>query len=85
MAVVQIPRKENECADRFTKAALAERMLVPNQVLSFVQTLPLIDNGTNVLEVDSESNWTMPIIFYLKNGMLSDGKDSTRKLKVQAS
>ena len=60
-------------------------MLVPNQVLSFVQTLPLIDNGTNVLEVDSESNWTMPIIFYLKNGMLLDGKDSTRKLKVQAS
>ena len=85
MAVVQIPRKENECADLLTKAALAERMLVPNQVLSFVQTLPLIDNGTNVLEVDSESNWTMPIIFYLKNGMLPDGKDSTRKLKVQAS
>ena len=85
MAVVQIPRKENECADRLTKVALAECMLVPNQVLSFVQTLPLIDNGTNVLEVDSESNWTMPIIFYLKNGMLPDGKDSTRKLKVQAS
>ena len=59
-------------------------MLVPNQVLSFVQTLQLIDNGMNVQEVDSESNWTMPLISYLKNGMLPDGKDATRKLKVQA-
>ena len=27
----------------------------------------------------------MPLISYLKNGMLSDGKGATRKLKVQAS
>ena len=60
-------------------------MLVLNQVLSFVQTLQLIDNGMNVQEVDSERNWTMPLISYLKNGMLPDGKDATRKLKVQAS
>ena len=60
-------------------------MLVLNQVLSFVQTLQLIDNGMNVQEVDSESNWTVPLISYLNNGMLPDGKDATRKLKVQAS
>ena len=82
---VQIPREENKCADRLAKAASVERLLVPNQVLSFVQTLQLIDNGMNVQEVDSESNWTMPLISYLKNGMLPDGKDATRKLKVQAS
>ena len=66
------------------KVALAERMLVPNQVLSFVQISPLIDSGTNVQEVDSESNWTTPLISYLKNGMLLDGKDAAMKLKVQA-
>ena len=33
---VQIPREENECADHLAKAALAEFMLVPKQVLSFV-------------------------------------------------
>ena len=53
---VQIPREENECANRLAKAALAERMLVPNQVLSFIQTSPLIDSGTNVQKVNSESN-----------------------------
>ena len=34
---VQIPREENECT-----------VLVPNQVLSLIQTSSLIDNGTNV-------------------------------------
>ena len=36
-------------------------------------------------EIGSESNWTMPLVSYLKNGMLPDMKDATRKLKVQAS
>ena len=67
------------------KVASAERMLVPNQVLSFVQISPLIDSGTNVQEVDSESNWTTPLISYLKNGMLLDRKDAAKKLKVQVS
>ena len=60
-------------------------MLVPNQVLSFVLTSPFIDSGMNVQEVDSESNWTTLLTSYLKNGMLSDGKDVARKLKVLAS
>ena len=33
---VQIPREENECTDRLAKAASAKRILVPNQVLSFI-------------------------------------------------
>ena len=33
---VQIPREENEQADRLAKAASAEHMLIPNEVLSFV-------------------------------------------------
>ena len=83
--IIQILGEENECADRLVKAASVERMLLPNQVLSFVQTLPLIDSGMNVQEVNSESNWTMPLTSYLKNGMLPNGKDATRKLKVRAS
>ena len=82
---IQIPREENQCADRLAKAASAERMLVPNQVLSFVQTSPLIDSGMNMHEVNSKSNWTTPLISYLKNGMLLDRKDAAKKLKVQVS
>ena len=43
--VVQIPREENECADRLTKATSAEFMNAPEQVLSSVQTSSLIDDG----------------------------------------
>ena len=46
---IQIQREENEYADRLAKAASAEYMLVPDQVLSFVQTSSLIDEVTSVL------------------------------------
>ena len=79
--LVLIPREENEQADRLAKAALAEHMLIPNKVLSFVQLSPLID-GIDVQEIGSENNWTTPIASYLKDGTLLDGKDAARKLRV---
>ena len=45
---IQIPKEENECADCLAKAASTEYMLVPKQVLSFVQASPLVDDRTNV-------------------------------------
>ena len=41
---VQIPREENECANHLAKAASVEFMLVPEQVLSFVQASSLIND-----------------------------------------
>ena len=63
----------------------SEFMLVPEQVLSFVQISSLIDDGTNMQVVNSECNWTAPLISYLKTGVLPDEKGATRKLKVQVS
>jgi len=82
---VQISREENECADRLAKAALAKYILVPDQVLSFIQTSSLIDEVMSVHDIGIENNWTTPLISYLRDGMLLDGKDATRKLEVQAS
>ena len=82
---VQIPMVENDCTDRLAKAASTKFMLVPKQVLSFVQVSSLIDDGTNVQEVDFEGNWTMPLISHLRTGVLRDRKDAAKKLKVQAS
>ena len=42
---VQIPREENECANRLAKAASAEFISASKQVLSFVQISSLIDDG----------------------------------------
>ena len=82
---IQIPRKENECADRLAKEASAEFMNASKQVLSFVQTSSLIDDGAQMQEINVEENWTTPLIAYLRSGILPDGKDAARKLKVQAS
>ena len=61
---IQIPKEENECADRLAKAASTEYMLVPKQVLSFVQASPLVDDRTNVQEIGSENNWTTLLTSY---------------------
>ena len=81
---VQIPREENERVDRFAKTASAELMIASEQVLSFVQISSLIDDGANAQETNSEKNWTTPLIAYLRSGILPDGKEAARKLKVQA-
>ncbi|XP_075650959.1 uncharacterized protein LOC142621555 [Castanea sativa] len=52
---VQIPREENEQADRLTKAASAKHTLISSKVLSFVQLSPMI-NGMVVQEISSERN-----------------------------
>ena len=36
-------------------------------------------------EINVEENWTTSFIAYLRSGILLDGKDVARKLKVQAS
>ena len=81
---IQVPREENEKANRLAKAASVEHMFITNKVLSFVELLPLIDNVC-VQEIDSKSNWIMPIVSYLKNSTLPDSKEAARKLKVQAA
>ena len=75
---------ENEHADRLVKAALAEYMLIPGQLLSFIQISPLIDN-TSIQEIGSENYWMTLITSYLKDSVLPDDKETARKLKVQAA
>ena len=45
----------------------------------------LIDDKMNVQEMNFENNWTTPLKAYLRSGILPDGKEAIRKLKVQAS
>ena len=82
---VQIPREENEYADRLAKADSTEFMNASEQVLSFVQTSSLIDDGAQMQEIIVEENWTTPLIAYLRSDIRLDGKDAARRLKVQAS
>ena len=64
---VQIPKEENECAERLVKATFAEFMNAPVQVLSFFQTSSLIDDEKQMQEIVVEENWTTPLIAYLQS------------------
>ena len=82
--IIQIPRRENEQADRLAKATSVEHMITQGNVLSFVQLSPLIDSS-EVQEIGSESNWTKTIALYLKDGILPNEKEAARKVKVQVA
>ena len=43
--IIQIPRGENEHVDRLAKAASAEHMIIPGNVLSFILLSQLIESG----------------------------------------
>ena len=60
-------------------------MITSEQVLYFVQISLLIDDEANVQEINSEKNWTTPLIAYPRSGILPDEKEAARKLKVQVS
>ena len=59
-------------------------MVIPGNVLSFVQLSPLIDLN-DMQEICFDSSWTTPLVSYLKDGVLPDEKEAARKLKVQAT
>ena len=82
--IIQIPRTKNEQVNRLAKASSVEHTTTFDNVLSFIQLSSLIDS-INVQEIGSESNWTMPLVSYLKNGVLPEGKEAARKLKIQAA
>ena len=78
---VQIPREENMDADALAKEASANQ---PLDEFDEVQYLPSIDIP-DVLQVQNEGSWMTPIISYLKDGTLPEGKDEARKLRVRSA
>ena len=81
---MQVPREENEQADRLAKVASTEYMDVTNQMLSFIQYSPAIDK-VEVHVISLETNWTAPIVSYLRNETFLEDRNASRRLKVQSS
>ena len=77
----QIPREENMEADALAKEASASEVV---DEFDEIQYLPSID-FPEVYQVEGEDNWMTPIISYLKDGALPEGKDEARKLRVRSA
>ena len=77
----QIPREENMEVDALAKEVSASEVV---DEFDEIQYLPSID-FPKVHQVEGEDNWMTPIILYLKDGMLPEGKDEARKLRVRSA
>ena len=68
-------------ADTLTKEASVNQ---PMDEFDEVQYIPSIDIS-NVLQVQNEGNWMTPIISYLKDENLLEGKDEAKRLRVRST
>ena len=68
-------------ADALAKEASVNQ---PMDEFDEVQYLPSIDIP-EVLQVQNEESWMTPIVSYLKDGTLPEGKDEARKLRVRSA
>ena len=78
---IQIPREENVEADVLAKEASASE---PMNEFDKVQYVPSIDLP-ELQQIEDRENWMTPIISYLKDGRLPEGKDEARKLRVRVA
>ena len=78
---VQIPREENVEADVLAKEALATGAMDEFDEIQYVPSIDLQE----VQQVEGTENWITPIISYLKEGKLPEGKDEAIKLRVRAA
>ena len=78
---VQIPREENVEVNALAKEALTTGAM---DEFDEVQYVPSIDLS-EVQQIEDRENWMTPIVSYLKEGKLLEGKNKARKLRVRAA
>ena len=78
---IQIPREENMEADTLAKETSASEVM---DEFDEIQYLPNID-FPEVHQIEDEKNWMTPIISYLNDRKLPEGKDEARKLRVRSA
>ena len=76
---IQIPREENMEADTLAKEASASEVM---DEFDEIQYLPSID-FLEVQQIEGEENWMTPIVSYLKDRKLPEGKYEAKKLRVR--
>lgn len=74
----QIPRQENMEADNLARATSTD--VIPNEQIK-VQYIPSIDIP-DIQQKGEDANWITPIVSYLKDGLLPEGKEEAQKLRV---
>ena len=78
---IQIPREENVEADVLAKEALTPEHINEFDDVQYVLSIDLPE----IQQIEDRENWMNPIISYLKDGKLPEGKNEAKKLRVKAA
>ena len=78
---VQVPREENMEVDTLAKKASVNELM---DKFDEIQYMPSIDLP-EVQQIGGDENWMTPIVSYLKEGKLPQGKDEARKLRIKSA
>ena len=78
---VQIPREENVEVNALAKEALTTGAMDEFDEVQYVPSIDLPE----VQQIEDRENWMTPIVSYLKEGKLLEGKNKARKLRVRAA
>ena len=78
---IQIPREENMEADTLAKEALVSEL---TDEFDEIQYMPSIDLP-EVQQIGGGENWMTPIVGYLKEGKLPQGRDEAHKLRIKSA
>ena len=78
---IQVPREENMKADTLAKEASANDSM---DKFDEIQYMPSIDLP-EVQQIEEEESWMTPIVAYLKDGRIPEGRDEDRKLRIRSA
>ena len=78
---VQILREENLEVDTLAKEASTNKAM---DKFDEIQYMPSIDLP-EMLQIEGEENWMTPIVSFLKDGRLPEGKDEAKKLRIKSA
>ena len=78
---IQIPREKNMEANTLAKEASVSELM---NEFDEIQYMPSIDLP-EVQQIGGDENWMTPIVGYLKEGKLPQGRDEARKLRIKSA
>ena len=78
---VQIPREENVEADSLAMEASATESTEEFDEVQYVPSIDLLE----IQQIADQGSWMTPIVSYLKDGKLPEGKDEAKKLRIRAA
>ena len=78
---VQIPREENVEADSLAREALATESIDEFDEVQYIPSIDLLE----IQQIADQESWMTPIVSYLKDGKLPEGKDEAKKLRIRVA